>query len=159
MTSEPRHIEFTAERPDDVVVVMAEMSNAHSGWINFQPAVDPDDVPPPEGGILGLFTSRGPEVPLGTWTPASAPRRGRSDPPMIGLQHAAGTRAKARLDDVGHPVPEGWVIVQDYAKKGLVVAVPPAVPHAEVVEWLLGAGAALSNIPITGVWRAAVYDG
>jgi hypothetical protein len=75
---------------------------------------------------------------------------------MVGLQHGAGSKVKARLAEAGHPVPEGWVVVQDYAKKGLVVAVPPTADHADVVRWLLDAAGALTVIPLTG-WRAAVY--
>jgi hypothetical protein len=51
------------------------------------------------------------------------------------------------------------VVQQENSKKGLVVAVPPTVGQAEVVEWLLAATAALSTVPLTGRWRAAVYDG
>ena len=56
-------------------------------------------------------------------------------------------------------MPDGWVVLQDHSKKGLVVAVPPATGHADVVEWLLGAATLLSTVPLTGQWRAAVYGG
>lgn len=159
MVDEPRYIEFTRGAVDDVVGVMDAMTTTHTGWINFQPAVDVDDVPPPRSVVFGLFSNRGPDVPLGTWTPASAPGRGRAEPAMIGLQHGAGTRAVGRLADVGRPVPDGWVVVQDYSKKGLVVAVPPEASHAEVVDWLIAAASALTDVRLTGTWRAAIYDG
>ena len=78
---------------------------------------------------------------------------------MIGLQHGAGRRIKAHLAELGHPVPDGWVVLQDYVRKGLVVAVPPDVPHADVVAWLLAAARAASPVPLRGTWRASVYDG
>ena len=135
---------------------MAAMAEAHQGWINFEPSVHVEDVPAEGSGVFSLFSARGPTVPLGTWTPPSAPRRGRPQPAMIGLQHGAGTKVKARLAELGHPVPDGWVAVQDYAKKGLVVAVPPVADHAVVVRWLLAAASLLSPVPLTG-WRMAVY--
>lgn len=138
---------------------MEAMSEAHEGWINFEPAVDVDDVPPPDGGFFSLFSGRGPAVPLGTWTPAAALRRGRAEPAMVGLQHPAGAKARPLLERSGHPVPEGWLVTQDYAKKGMVVALPPTAAHGDVVRWLLAAATLLSAVPLTGEWRAAVYGG
>jgi hypothetical protein len=134
---------------------MRAMAEAHDGWINFEPSIHVEDVPQ-ETGVFSFLSGRGPAVPLATWTPPSAPKRGRGEPAMIGLQHGAGSKAKARLEEVGHGVPDGWVVTQDYAKKGMVVAVPPSAEFADVVRWLLDAAAALTVIPLTG-WRAAVY--
>ena len=138
---------------------MDAMSGAHQGWINFQPAVHVEDAPPPDGGLFSIFSGRGPSVPLGTWTPASAPRRGRAEPAMLGLQHPAGGRARPLLEKLGHAVPEGWPVTQDHSRKGLVVALPPGAGHVEVVGWLLTAATLLSTVPLTGEWRAAVYSG
>ncbi|MGH9263507.1 MAG: hypothetical protein ACRD1D_02330 [Acidimicrobiales bacterium] len=158
-TAHPRYVEFYADRPDEVVATMDAMATAGQGWINFEPAVRVEDVPPPGGGFFSLFSGRGPAVPLGTWTPPAAPRRGRPEPAMVGLQHPAGARARPLLERLGHPVPEGWAVTQDYVKKGMVLAVPPASGHVEVVRWLLRAATLLSDVPLTGEWRAAVYDG
>ena len=157
---EPQYIEFLLTDLGGLLQRMAELDAHHRGWINFQPAVDVEDVPPPRGALGGLLSGRGPEVPLATWTP-EGPRRGRAqrpEPPTIGVQHAAGPRATATLAALGHPVPNGWVVLDDHAKRGLVVAVPPAVPHAEVVTWLLRGAALLTTIPLTGRWRAAIYE-
>lgn len=75
---------------------------------------------------------------------------------MIGLQHGAGSKVKTKLAEMGHPVPDGWVVTQDSSKKGLVVAVPPSADHGDVLGWLLRAAALVSIVPLTG-WRAAVY--
>ncbi|HVF14299.1 MAG TPA: hypothetical protein VM942_06840 [Acidimicrobiales bacterium] len=156
---EPRYLEFDPERPDDVVATMDAMAAAGRGWVNFEPAVLLDDVPPAGGGFFGLFSGRGPDVPLATWTAPTAPRRGRGEPAMIGLQHGAGRRIEPHLAEMGQPMPDGWVVVQDYVKKGLVVSVPSGVPSSEVLEWLLAAARAVSSVPLEGMWRASVYEG
>ncbi|MDQ4070851.1 MAG: hypothetical protein M3203_15485 [Actinomycetota bacterium] len=156
---EPRYIEFDAGHLDEVVAVMEAITRAEEGWINFQPAVRVEDVPPPGSGFFSLFSGRGPAVPLGTWTPPSSPRRGRPEPAMIGLQHPAGGKAKPLLERLGHPVPDGWVVTQDYVKKGIVVALPPGTAHEDIVRWLLAAAAVLTTVPLTGEWRAEVYGG
>ena len=155
----PRYVEFDPRDLGEVVAAMEAIAAAGQGWINFEPAVLIEDVPPPGGGVFSLFSGRGPAVPLATWTPASAPRRGRAEPAMVGLQHPAGAKAKPLLERLGHPVPEGWSVTQDYVKKGMVVAVPPGARHEDVVGWLMEAGRLLSAVPLTGQWRAAVYDG
>ena len=156
--AEPDYVEF---HPDDIAAVvdrMAAMLATRRGWINFEPAVLVDDVPEPKSGLFGLMSGRGPDVPLATWTPGEE-RKGRAEPPTIGLQHGSGPGARARLAENGRGVPDGWVVLQDHSRKGLVVAVPPAVPHGDVVAWLLGAARVLSTVPLTGRWRAAVYEG
>jgi hypothetical protein len=158
VTSEPRYVEFDPAQADEVVAAMETMGRAGKGWVNFEPAVDVDDVPP-ESGTFSLFSGRGPVVPLGTWTPGSTTRRGRVEPAMVGLQHPAGSKAKPLLVQRGHPVPEGWMVSQDHVRKGLVVAVPEAVAPADALRWLLEAANLLSTVPLTGRWRAAIYAG
>ena len=157
--AEPDYVELPGGDPDPVLPAMAEMAESHRGWINFEPAVHVEDVPPPKSGLFSLFSGRGPDVPLATWTPGQARKSGRPEPPMVGILHPSGPQAKVRLADRGRAVPDGWVVMQDYAKKGLVVAVPPAVAHGDVVKWLLQAAGALSVVPLTGTWRAAIYHG
>ncbi|HWI03959.1 MAG TPA: hypothetical protein VNT52_09065, partial [Acidimicrobiales bacterium] len=91
--------------------------------------------------------------------PATTQRRGRREPAMIGLQHPAGAKAKPRLAELGHPLPEGWTVVQDHVRKGLVVALPDGVPAADALAWLVRAARLLSTVPLTGEWRAAIYAG
>ncbi len=159
MTSEPTYVEFQPDRPDDVVAAMEAVGGAGAGWVNFEPAVDAEDIAAAGSSTFALFSGRGPVVPLGTWTPAMTPRRGRREPAMLGLQHPAGTRAKPLLAQLGHPVPDGWAIVQDHVRKGLVMALPDEVTPGEALVWLLRAARLLSTVPLTGGWRAAVYAG
>lgn len=156
--TEPEYVEFTPASPEAVLGRMAEIAESHVGWINFEPAVYVEDAPPPRSPLYGLISSRGPDVPVATWTPGEVGRR-RVDPPQVGILHPSGPNAKRRLAEAGYPVPEGWVVTQDYGKKGLVVAVPPSVSHEDVLAWLLRATAALSVIPLTGTWRAVIYGG
>jgi hypothetical protein len=166
VTLEPDYVEFLTDDLGPALIRMAELTEREEGWINFEPAVDTDDLPPPRTGLAGLITGRGPDVPVATWTPGVRPgleagsarrARGRPEPPSIGIHHGAGPGARARLVAAGHPVPEGWVVLQDHSKRGLVVAVPPAVAHAEVLGWLLRATTVLSTVPLDRDWRAAVY--
>lgn len=159
MTSEPVRVEFLREAPAAVVEIMERMAAAGEGWLNVEPAVDVEDVPPEGSGTFSFLSGRGPVVPFGTWTPGTVTRRGRREPAMVGLQHPAGSKAKPLLAQAGYPVPEGWVVVQDHVRKGLVVAVPPTVGPEEALDWLLGAAPLLSTIPLTGTWRASVYGG
>ena len=151
---EPRYVEF---RPDDlwpVLPFMERMAASHTGWINFEPAIHEEDTPPERSGLFGnLFTARGPDVPLATWTPGEARRGGAVGRAMLGILHASGPKAAKRVD-----IPTGWVRLQDHAKKGLVVAVPTDVGHKEALTWLLGATEKLSVVPLTGQWRAVVYQ-
>jgi hypothetical protein len=158
VTSEPRYVEFDPGKPNEVLAAMKAMGKSGKGWVNFEAAVDVDDVPA-ESGTFSLFSGRGPAVPFGTWTPGSTSRRGRVEPAMLGLQHPAGAKAKPLLARLGHPVPAGWIVVQDHVRKGLVVSVPPTVAPAEALDWLLEAARMLSTVPVTGRWRAALYPG
>ena len=157
MTSEPRYVEFQPDRAGDVVAAMEAVGGAGAGWVNFEPAVEAEDVAAAGSGTFALFSGRGPVVPLATWTPATTQRRGRREPAMIGLQHPAGLKAKPRLADLGHPVPDGWIVVQDHVRKGLVVTLPDGVAAADALDWVLRAARLLSTVPLTGQWRAAVY--
>lgn len=138
---------------------MEEVAGAGAGWVNFEPAVEAEDIAAAGSGTFALFSARGPVVPLATWTPATISRRGRREPAMIGLQHPAGSKAKPLLDEFGHPVPDGWTVVQDHVRKGLVVTVPDGVAAADALGWILRAARLLATVPLTGEWRAAVFGG
>lgn len=112
-------------------------------FVNLQPGVDADEVPP-RSGLGQLFGNRGPTVPLATWTPGE-----------IGLQHAAGQRAVPFLADRGVAVPDEWYVVSDHPKHGLVLRVYDT-PDEAVLRWLVRAATAACPLPITGPWRAVV---
>jgi hypothetical protein len=113
-------------------------------FANVIPGVDA--APPrPQSPLSDLFRARGPDVPLGTWTPDE-----------LGIQHATGTKALARLADAGVPLPPGWRKVEDHPRRGLVVRPDPGADRAAAVGWLLRAMAALNPHPVTGPWLAVV---
>ena len=71
--------------------------------------------------------------------------------------HPTGGKAVARLDESGVTVPEGWVVRQDHARRGLLVQTPVEVNEGEVISWSVRAGTALCRAAMTGRWRAVVY--
>ena len=155
MGSAPEEFEFRP--PDDGAVVdaMGALAHARRGWITLQPGIHPDDEPPTPTILGRVFSGTGPPVPVCTWV---APEPKQKPPhPEIGILHKAGPKAVRTLNDAGLAVPDHWVVLADHPRRGLVVAVHPESPHAEVLTWLLRAGELLTRIPLTGTWKAAVH--
>jgi hypothetical protein len=155
VSERPEIVEF---RPDDagpVLAAMAALTAAQAGWITLQPGIRPQDAPPQRSMLAGLFSGTGPPVPVCTWV---APESGQKPPHAeLGILHQTGPKAVARLDDAGIGVPDRWVVLADHPRRGLVIAVNPQSGHDEVLDWLLRAGAALTRVPLTGTWQAAVH--
>jgi len=157
MARTPELVEF---RPEDtsavgeIVRVMAELTAAQRGWINLYPGIHPDDEPPAPSIFGTLFSGSGPPVPVCTWV---APQASQKPPHAeLGILHKRGPKAVAKLADEGVTVPSTWRVLADHPKRGVVIAVDPQSTHQEVLEWLLRAGAALTRIPLTGSWQAAI---
>jgi hypothetical protein len=158
LTRQPEELEFRPEDPSTVLLQMDRLAAAHRGWLNLQPGIREEDAPPPTS-VLGLiFSSPSHEVPVCTWVPGHVGRHGL-EPDEVGVQHATGTRVVARLAGLGLPLPEGWRWTQDHPRRGLVVRTPLGASHTEQLDWLLRVGTALATVPLTGDWRALVYDG
>ena len=158
MVAEPLVIEFHEDERKALVQRMVVMATKRDGWVNVTPGLDVDFPPPPRPALSGLFTARGPDVPLATWRPPNKPSE--REPATVGIQHAQGTRTIQRLAEGGVPVPEGWRRLQDHPRRGLVLAVPHSSEPAEldaVLHWLLRATALLCPIRRTGEWRALCY--
>ncbi len=149
-----REVHFSASDTSAVVERMVELAGG-TGWLVLDPAVMSDDVPPPST-FGGLFSARGPAAPEVSWVPGAADKR-RAEPLSVGIRHASGPKAVQRLSDAGHPVPQGWRMVQDNPKRGLVIQVPDDADHAEVLRWLLDAASVLATIPLTSNWRARIH--
>jgi len=148
----PEQIDFMLADRATVLARMEQLAESKKGWINLSPALDEDEEPPPRSSTFGLFSGRGPDVPLCTWVPG---------PPVeIGIQHGTGTKAVRVLRDLGEPVPNGWRVTQDHSRRGLVVLIPDGTTDEQVLDWLLKAGTALaSHLKLAGWWRAAIYSG
>ena len=157
MVAEPLVIEFHETRRGPIVQRMAGMAENRKGWINFTPGLDVDEPPPERTALAMLIGARGPEVPLGTWT---APTKKAREPSTIGIHHARGPKAVRQLDEKRIPILEGWRVLQDHPKRGLVCAVPTTTDETEldiILEWLLRATAAMCRVRRTGEWRALCY--
>ncbi len=150
----PEVITFWHDERTDVLVAMAEVA-ATRGWLNLQPGL-PAELAPPDDRTLGVFSGRGPSVPVCTWMPHERTRKG-VEHVALGIQHGAGSRAAALLAERSHPLPGRWAVLQDSPRHGLIVAAPPDTPHADTLDWLLRSGELLSPLPLTGEWRALVY--
>jgi len=139
-----------------VVAAMDRMSAAHDGWINLHPVVREEDEPPPQGGLGMLLAGVVHDIPVCTWVAGKVTRKGVA-PDSIGVQHAAGTRVRARIDAAGVPIPRSWRLVQDHARRGLVVNPDPTQSHEDVLAWLLEVASVLSTVRLTGDWRAQIF--
>ena len=131
-------VSFDASELDDVASRLDGR-----GWINLQPGVAEEHLPPPTGSLFGLFSARGPMIPLCTWHPGER---------SAGVQHATGPKVAKRVD-----IPAGWRIVQDHPRRGLVVRVPVGVPDVDVLRWLVAVGDHLCAVPTTGQWLAELH--
>ncbi len=150
-------IEFDPGTTDAVVARMEELASAGDGWINVLPGVPEEEVEePPRGVFTALFGTAQPPVSMGTWVPAGGGRRD-SGAETVGFMHPRGRRAVNQLASAGVMVPAGWRVGQDHPRRGLIVRPPSGTPHAEVLSWVLRAGAALAVVPLTGRWQARVY--
>jgi len=137
-----------------VVGRMRAMLEAHAGWVNLEPDVPDDEALPPVGGI---FSARGPAVPLCTWTPPAVNRKGVVGPQQLGVQHGIGAKARPRLRELRLEVPPGWVVRGDHPKRGMVIELPADTDPDVALDWILAAGEALATVPVTGRWHAAFY--
>jgi hypothetical protein len=149
--SRPETVLFTFGDRRTVVDAMAAIA-AGGGWITLQPGFDPDLV----AEVSGSSSPPRSAVAVCTWVPGERSRR-HGEHVALGIEHGAGSRVATRLAEEGVGVPEAWELVQDDARRGLVVAARAVDPHADVLDWLLRAGVALSSAPLTGEWRALLH--
>ncbi len=150
-------LEFLPPDDGEVAAHLARVTAAGDGWINLLPGVpedSPDLVPPT--GLSALFGSRQLPVTMATLMPARADRR--SDEGLtVGLMHPTGARAVARLAEAAIPLPDGWVVRQDHARRGLLLRCPVGEDGATVIDWCIRAGTELCRAEMTGRWQAVVY--
>ena len=148
-------LEFDPDDPGEVLAAMADLAGG-AGWLTLDPAID-DRFPAPEQNLFGKIVSgRGPAVPRATWVPADVERR-RPEPMSVGILHGTGADAITRLAEKDIVLPDRWRLVADHSKRGLVAWVPIDIPLDQVLAWTLTASRALTRVPLTGRWRAAVH--
>jgi hypothetical protein len=155
-TRPPELIEFTDTDRRSVLTVMRRFLQDRDGWINLQPAIDPEDVPQQEGVLGRVFSADGPVVPLGSWVPGPRRRSGATEPVSLGLQHAAGPKALVRLREQGHAPREGWRALSDHPRRGFVLLVPDDEDPDLALVWLLRAAELLAPFELPAAWHAGV---
>jgi hypothetical protein len=152
-----RTIEFTPPDETGVVDALRMLRDASGGWVNLMPGIDEEasDVHP-RAGLFAFFGNNAAPVTMTTVMPPKKDRR-ETEGLTVGLMHPTGGKAVARLAEAGVTVPEGWVVRQDHARRGLLVRTPVAVGEDDVIDWCVRAGTALCRAEMTGRWRAVVY--
>jgi hypothetical protein len=152
-----RTIEFRLPDVEPVAVALSMLGEVGDGWVNLLPGVAEDeaDVNPPTG-LFSFFGTRQPPVTMATVMPPKA-GRAASEGMSVGIMHPTGPKAIARLAEAGITVPDGWVVRQDHARRGLVLRTAVEAPPAEVITWCVRAGTELCRADMTGEWRAVVY--
>jgi hypothetical protein len=144
-------VEF--DRSDTAAVEERLGALRDGAWMNVEPIVDEHDLeelraraPHP---VLRIFSAKGRPIPFGT---VVANERDLS----IGLEHAQGQRVVPILREYGITAPASWVQKQDNAKRGVVYAAPRDEDPHVVLDWLLRAATALTDVPIHGRWSAMI---
>jgi hypothetical protein len=151
----PEQIEFRYDEWEPVLQRMNDLSRDRHGWINLFPETADEEIERPDSGstvFATLFRNRAPEVPLGTWL-----ARTDKAPASVGVSHAARAKAAPLLTEAGVFAPEGWRLVQDNARRGLVVRLPDDAAAEEVLSWLMSAIDELCPVEITGHWLAEIH--
>ncbi|HTU39131.1 MAG TPA: hypothetical protein VMF35_14130 [Acidimicrobiales bacterium] len=154
---ETKTIEFWPPELADVPAALASLRQAGSGWVNLLPGVDEEAAEPePAAGLFAFFGNRAPPVSMATLMPAAKERRDQEGV-TVGIMHPTGGKAVARLAEAGVTIPDGWMVQQDHARRGLLVRTTPAATEADIIEWSVRAGTELCRTDMTGQWRAVVY--
>ena len=150
-------IEFRPPTIDRVTDALARLRAAGDGWVNLLPGVDQDGAAPePQAGLFVFFGNRAAPVTMATVIPAKKDQR-QIEGMSVGLMHPTGAKAIARLAEAGVTTPDGWVVRQDHARRGLVLRTSVDAPESEIVTWCVRAGTALCRVDLTGEWQAVVY--
>lgn len=153
----PERIEFPADRAQPVVAALEGLTIEGGGWINLFPELEEADVERVTPSAVGLlFRAAGPPIPQATIMAPTTGRRG-GKPGQVGLTHGVGTKVVRRLASEGIALPDGWTVVQDHVRRGVVVRIDEALDPAAVVDWALRAATALTPVPLTGGWLAEVH--
>ena len=157
-TARPEQIEFTAPEPGEVVDALRDLVVERRGWVNLEPEVESDAAEAVRPSfVAAVFRAAGPPIPSVTIVAPTAGRR--PQPAQLGISHGVGTPVLRRLAAEGHPRPDEWKVVQDHARRGVVVRLPEDFDPADVLAWALSAAALLCPIETTGGWLAEVYRG
>ena len=158
MAPTPPTVETIPNDPAVLAAVFDAVVAAGRGWVNVMPELPEGTEVPATPNALAVFNKRGPVVPLGTWVPPSAGRRGET-PAEIGIQHGTSMKGTEALADSDAAVPPDWRVFSDHPRKGTSVQPPPGTTTLQEATWLLAALVRLCLPPHTGRFIVARYDG
>lgn len=157
MSRTPPVIEEFAGADDPVVLdALSTQRRNGRGWTNIEPVIDAE-YEPPAPGLFAFLGGSTHHVPTATVL-AGAAHRGGFKPTTVGIEHATGPRVVARLRGLGIAVPDGWRVLQDHPRRGLVLGAPFDTPVGPLLAWVLTASSALCQVEATGRWRATIFD-
>ena len=150
-------IEFTPPELAGAGDALRMLRDACSGWVNLMPGIDEEatDVHP-RAGLFAFFGNQAAPVTMTTVMPPKKDRRD-TEGLTVGIMHPTGGKAVARLAEAGVTLPDGWLVRQDHARRGLLVRTPVTVSEDDVIAWCVRAGTALCRAEMTGGWQAVVY--
>lgn len=142
-------------RDDDTSEVIAEIERISdlgdgSEWLTLSPWVDAEHLPV-KSMLHRMFSARGSKVPEVTWVAAQ-----EGEPAQLGVLHSTGANALERIRERGVEVPPTWHKIGDHSKRGLLFAVDPATPTADVLSFAVDAARALAEVPTDDRWVAQV---
>jgi hypothetical protein len=149
----PEQLEFRYDQWEPVLERMAELTRAGRGWLNLYPETV-EDTEEDEGSSVmgGLFGRRGPAVPMGTWVAAT-----ERAPASVGISHGVREKVVPRLREAGVHARDGWHLVQDNPRRGLVARLPADATPEEILAWLMSAIDELCPVALTGNWLAEIH--
>ena len=125
-------------------------------WFNIEPDVDQRSVH--TGSIFWkAFSSRGPRIPQFTWTSATD-RKGNFQPSEIGLTHPTGIAVLERIQSFQINVPNGWQLIQDHPKRGIVFQLPKTYDPEEVVVFATSVIPVVSPFEFAGSFKLIYSD-
>ena len=125
-------------------------------WFNIEPDVDQRSVH--TGSIFWkAFSSRGPRIPQFTWTSATD-RKGNFQPSEIGLTHPTGIAVLERIQSFQINVTNGWQLIQDHPKRGIVFQLPKTYDPEEVVVFATSVIPVVSPFEFEGSFKLIYSD-
>jgi len=152
----PALVELTIGEYDELVDQMAPLSADGTGWVNLRPIIEAEHQPDPPGPFA-IFGNSAHKVPTATWMPGARNADGTAKRDTVGLQHSTGPRLARRLGDLGMPLPDGWKVTQDHARRGLVATLPAGESNQMTVDWLMRVATMVCAVPVSGRWLASVH--
>ena len=132
--------------------------NLEGAWLVIDPGVTEETAAlHSRSGFARAFSGRGPAIPSATITVSEiGDESGHGFRADLGIEHGTGPGATELLGERGSTIPESLRVIQDHAKRGLVMAAEPSTEPDLLVEFALEAIQALTRVPLLDEWFATV---